>query len=222
MGEETMYRWVGWPAAAVGVALAGAAWAQADEVQPQLINGKVQAASASQLTISSQGLSMTFALTPKTEIMTSHPGKLADIKAGVFLGTTNTPTGSSSGESTEVHIFPAGSRLGEGDRPMGGQAAGSRMTNGTVSSEKAGGATAQGGSRMTNGSVGTVAKSGQSVTMQVAYAGGKRTIVVTDKTPIIVLTRLKASDLKAGQNVLVGAVPGPGSGKTATFVNVQP
>jgi hypothetical protein len=153
--------------------------------------------------------------------MTSRPGKLADIKAGVFLGTTNTPTGTGSGDSTEVHIFPAGVKMGEGDRPMGPQASGSRMTNGTVSSAASG--PAGGGSRMTNGSVGAVAKGGSSVTMKVAYAGGVRTVTVTDKTPITVLTTLKPTALKPGSNVLVGAVPGPKGGeKVASFVNVQP
>jgi hypothetical protein len=209
-------------AGAGGLALAGAAQAQGDQVQPELVSGKVVSASASQLTISSQGLNQVFVVTPKTEVMTSHPGKLSDIKPGVFLGTTNTPTGAASGDSTEVHIFPPGVKMGEGDRPMGAQASGSRMTNGTVASAKTGPAAPAGGSRMTNGSVGNVAKAGASVTMQVDYAGGKRTVVVTDKTPIMVLTSLKASALKPGQNVLVGAVPGPGAGKTASFVNVQP
>jgi hypothetical protein len=202
-------------------ALAGAAWAQGDQVQPELISGKVQAVTASQLTISSQGLNQSFVLNKQTEIMTSRPGTLADIKAGSFLGTTNTPTGAASGDSTEVHIFPPGVKMGEGDRPMGPQASGSRMTNGTVSSTAKG--PAGDGQRMTNGSVGTVAKAGSSLTMKVAYAGGTRTVTVTDKTPITVLTRLKPTALKPGENVLVGAVPGPTKGeKVASFVNVAP
>jgi hypothetical protein len=201
-------------------ALAGAAWAQGDQVQPELISGKVQAVTASELTISSQGLNQSFVLNKQTEIMTSRPGTLADIKSGSFLGTTNTPTGAASGDSTEVHIFPPGVKMGEGDRPMGPQASGSRMTNGTVSSTAKG---SGGGARMTNGSVGTVAKAGSSLTMKVAYAGGTRTVTVTDKTPITVLTRLKPTALKPGENVLVGAVPGPKAGeKVASFVNVSP
>jgi hypothetical protein len=216
-----MGKWIVWSAAAAGAAaLAGSAWAQGDQVQPQLINGKVQSVSDSELSISSQGLTMAFTLTPKTQIMTSRPGTLADIKPGSFLGTTNTPTGAASGESTEVHIFPPGVKMGEGDRPMGAQAAGARMTNGTVSSTAAGGPA--GGSRMTNGAVGTVAKAGTSITMRVDYAGGQRTVVVTDKTPIVVLTSLKPSAIKPGANVLVGAVPGPNGTKEAQFVNVQP
>lgn len=206
-----------------GLAIAAAAHAQSDQVQPELIAGKVTGVTASQLTISSQGLSMGFRLTPKTTIMVSRPGKLSDIKRGSFLGTTNTPTGAASGESTEVHIFPPGVRMGEGDRPMGAQS-GSRMTNGTVSSaaKTSAAPAAAGGVRMTNGSVGTVAKATAGVTMQVAYAGGTRKVVVTDKTPIVVLTRIKPGALKPGDNVLVGAVPGPGGAKTASFVNVQP
>ena len=211
-----MTRWMLWPAAIAGLALCGAAAAQ---VQPELVSGKVQSVSASQLTIASQGLTRSFVVTPKTEVMTSRQGKLSDIKPGSFIGTTNTPTGAATGDSTEVHIFPPGVKMGEGDRPMGPQASGSRMTNGTVSSTAA---SSGGGSRMTNGSVGDVKSKGGAITMQVAYAGGKRTVVVTDKTPIVVLTSIKPTALKAGENVLVGAVPGPGSQKTAQFVNVQP
>lgn len=212
-----MSKWIMGPVAALAaVTLAGAA--RAEEPQPQLISGKVQSVTATELTISSQGLNMSFVVTPQTVIMTSRPGTLADIKPGSFIGTTNTPTGPGAGKSTEVHIFPQGVRMGEGDRPMGTQAAGSRMTNGTVSSTAAG----QDASRMTNGSVGGVARTGTSITMEVAYAGGKRTVEVTDKTPIVVLTSIKATALKPGANVLVGAVPGPGSQKTAQFVNVQP
>jgi hypothetical protein len=215
-----MGKWIVWSAAAAGAAaLAGAAWAQGDQVQPQLVNGKVQSVSASEISIASQGLTMTFALTPKTQIMTSRPGALADIKPGSFIGTTNNPTSAASGESTEVHIFPPGVKMGEGDRPMGPQASGARMTNGTVSSTAAGGA---GGPRMTNGSVGTVAKAGSSITMKVDYAGGQRTVVVTDKTPIVVLTSLKPTAIKPGSSVLVGAVPGPNGTKEAQFINVQP
>ena len=204
-------------------ALAGAAAAQ-DNVQPELVPGKVKTVSASEITISSQGLARTFGVDAKTVVMTSHPGTLKDLKPGVFLGTTNNATGAVSGDSTEVHIFPPGVKMGEGDRPMGPANGGStRMTNGTVSSARTASAPASsGGQRMTNGSVGQVADSGKGVAIDVAYQGGHRRVIVTDKTPIIVLTKIRPTALTPGQNVLVGAVPGPGGQKTASFINVQP
>ena len=207
-------------ATAGGLALASGALVQAAEPQPDLVAGKVESVTASELTISSQGLKVSFHLTPQTEVMVSRAGKLSDIKPGSFLGTTNTATGAASGDSTEVHIFPPGVKMGEGDRPMGGPQASTRMTNGTVSSTGKGPAT--GGTRMTNGSVGAVAKASSSVTMDVAYAGGHRKVVVTSSTPIVVLTSIKATKLTPGSNVLVGAVPGPDKERTASFVNVQP
>jgi hypothetical protein len=210
------------PAALIGgVALAGAALAQGDQVQPQFVAGKVVSGSDKALTISSQGLNRTFVVTPKTVIMSSRPGTLKDIKPGSFIGTTNTATGAASGDSTEVHIFPPGVKMGEGDRPMGAPASGTRMTNGTVSDAKPE-ASGTGGTRMTNGSVGDVAKASTGITMDVAYAGGTRKVLVTDKTPIVVLTKLKPTALKAGSNVMVGEVPGPAGTQEAQFVNVQP
>ncbi len=188
-------------------------------VQPTLTPGVVSAASATSLTITSQGAPATYALTPATNIMVTHKGSLADIKAGTFLGTTNTPAADGTGSSTEVHIFPPGVKMGEGDRPMPAQpgAAAARMTNGTVSA-----ASAAGGARMTNGSAGKVSTSGQGVQMDVAYEGGTRRIVVTPATPISVMSAGTPAMLKPGTKVLVGHAPAAGGPDTASFINVQP
>lgn len=190
------------------------------EVQPALTPGKVSALSGTTLTITNQGAPVSFQLSPATVIMVAHKGALADIKAGGFLGTTNVPSADGSGSSTEVHIFPPGVKMGEGDRAMGTTPDGgaSRMTNGTVS---AAGPADGGGSRMTNGSVGTVATGAKGVQMDVAYAGGHRQIVVPPNTPVMVMSSGTTDLLKPGANVLVGAVPGPNGTQTATFINLQ-
>ena len=194
--------------------------------QPQFTGGKVQSASATELTIVSQNGPVSFQLTPATQIMVTHTGTVADIKPGSFLGTTNVPSADGTGQSTEVHVFPPGVKMGEGDRPMGpppsdgSTVAVSRMTNGAVSAV----APAQDAStpRMTNGSVGAVANGTGGVEMDVAYAGGKRHIVVPAKTPVMVLTSGTTALLKPGVNVLVGAVPGQGGSSEASFINIQP
>ena len=188
------------------------------EAQPKLTPGVVNSVAGSTLNIMSQGAPAAFQLTPATTIMIAHKGTLADIKAGSFLGTTNTPSPDGSGQSTEVHVFPPGVKMGEGDRPMGPAPAGgaaSRMTNGTVS------ATSNGGTRMTNGAAGNVATGAQGVQMDVAYQGGTRHIVVPPTTPVMVMASGTPALLKPGTNVLVGHVPASG-GETATFINIQP
>ena len=207
------------PAPTSSEASASAAPASAP-AQPTLTPGVVSAATATSLTITSQGAPATYALGPDTNIMVTHKGSLADIKAGTFLGTTNTPAADGTGSSTEVHIFPPGVKMGEGDRPMPAApgAAASRMTNGTVSAASA----AAGATRMTNGSAGKVSSGAHGVQMDVAYQGGARHIVVTPATPISVMSAGTPAMLKPGTKVLVGHAPAAGGADTASFINVQP
>ena len=188
------------------------------EAQPKLTPGVVSQASSTSLTITVQGAPTTYQLTPGTNIMVTHKGSLADIKAGTFLGTTNVPDASGTGSSTEVHIFPPGVKMGEGDRPMAAApgAGATRMTNGTVS------AASPAASRMTNGSADNVSTGAQGVQMDVAYQGGTRHIVVTPATPISVMSSGTPEMLKPGTKVLVGHVAGAGGAETATFINVTP
>jgi hypothetical protein len=184
------------------------------------VAGEIKSATPTQLTIVSQGKTETVGLTPQTVIMAARKGTVADIKPGSFLGTTNVPVGNGTGSSTEVHIFPAGVKMGEGDRPMGpatGSGTASRMTNGTVSS--AGPAT--GGSRMTNGAVGAVSSGTGGTVMDVTYQGGQRHIIVSPKTPVQVMSLASPKQLTKGTPVVLGVVPGAGDSKTATFVNIQ-
>ena len=189
-------------------------------VQPQLTPGVITTVSATDLTINNQDTPASFQLSPATQIMVTHAGTIADIKPGSFIGTTNVPSADGTGQSTEVHVFPPGVKMGEGDRPMGAApTATTRMTNGTVSAAapKAGSAT-----RMTNGSVGTVANAAAGLEMDVAYEGGKRHIVVPSDTPVMVMSSGSTQLLKPGVKVLVGAVPAASGNPTATFINIQP
>jgi hypothetical protein len=189
--------------------------------QPQLTPGVVVMASATELAINSSDTPATFQLSPATTIMVAHTGTVADIKPGSFIGTTNVPSADGTGQSTEVHIFPPGVKMGEGDRPMGATPAApaSRMTNGTVSAAAPAEASA---TRMTNGSVGAVANAPAGLAMDVAYAGGQRHIVVPADTPVMVMSSGTTELLKPGVKVLVGAVPGPNGSRDATFINITP
>ena len=213
------------PAPTAAASSAAPAAEAAANVQPQLTSGAVTAVSGSQLTISNQDTPATFELSPQTVIMIAHKGTVADIKAGGFIGTTNVPSADGTGQSTEVHVFPPGVKMGEGDRPMGppsSSAPASRMTNGTVSAA-APADTGASTSRMTNGSVGAVSTNASAgLQMDVAYAGGHRQIVVPANTPVMVMSSGTTALLKPGTKVLVGAVPGPNGVQEATFINVQP
>ena len=190
--------------------------------QPQLTPGVVVTASTTELVIDNQDTPATFQLSPATTIMIAHKGTVADIKPGSFIGTTNLAAADGTGQSTEVHVFPPGVKMGEGDRPMGATpaAAASRMTNGTVSA--AAPASDASATRMTNGSVGAVANAPAGLQMDVAYAGGQRHIVVPADTPVMVMSSGTTDLLKPGVKVLVGNVPGPNGNRAATFINIQP
>jgi hypothetical protein len=192
----------------------------AANVQPELTSGVVQSALDTQLTINVNDTPASFQLSPQTTIMVQHSGTVEDIKPGSFIGTTNVPSADGTGQSVEVHVFPPGVKMGEGDRPMPAapSAPASRMTNGTVSAA----APASDGSRMTNGSVGAVSNATAGIEMDVAYEGGKRHIVVPAKTPVMVMSSGTAELLKPGTRVLVGSVPGANGVKEATFINIQP
>jgi hypothetical protein len=197
----------------------------AANVQPQIAAGTVTAVTASELTLSSQDVPATYELAAQTPVMVTRKGSVSDIKPGSFLGATNVPSADGSSQSTEVHIFPPGVKMGEGDRPMGppsSSAPATRMTNGTVS---AAGPADQGASstRMTNGSVGQVSSdSSKGVQMVVAYQGGQRQITVSANTPVTVLSNGTMDQVKPGAKVVVGYVPGPNGSKQLTFVNIQP
>lgn len=210
--------------------LAALALAQPTRAQPQpapeLTAGQIQSLSATGLTVVSQGKPIVFRIAPTVQVISSHRGTVADIKPGSFIGTTNTPIAAAAGRSTEVHVFPPGVKLGEGDRPMGPipgaggarPAGGNRMTNGTVRSSTA----SMAANRMTNGSVSRLAKGSNGLAFDVDYGNGVRHIVVPPSTPVMMMDRGSLSDLKPGMTVLIGAVRARDGARVATFINLPP
>ena len=86
-------------------------------------------------------------------------------------------------------------------KTSGGMSGGSSMTNGTVSA-KSGGSMSS-GSSMTNGSVTSASGGGQSITLQVDYGKGSKTIVVPADVPTVKVAPGSRSDIKAGAHVFV-------------------
>ena len=80
-----------------------------------------------------EGKTVTVALDPAFTVNHTVKAKLADIKPGDFVGTGAYPDGD-AWKAAEVHIFPKGSRQGEGHRPWSSDPTGT-MTNAEVTAD---------------------------------------------------------------------------------------
>ena len=109
---------------------------------------------------------------------------LADIKPGLFVGSTGIPLPDGSQKAIEVHIFPEAMRgTGEGHYPWDLQTD-STMTNANVEETVAG-------------------VDGQTLTLK--YKTGEKKIVVTPQTAIVTYNPGDKNDLKPGTKIFIGA-----------------
>jgi hypothetical protein len=109
---------------------------------------------------------------------------LADIKPGLFVGSTGMPQPDGSQKAIEVHIFPEAMRgTGEGHYPWDLQAD-STMTNANVEETVAG-------------------VDGQTLTLKCKT--GEKKIVVTPQTAIVTYNPGDKNDLKPGTKIFIGA-----------------
>ncbi len=107
---------------------------------------------------------------------------LADIKPGLFVGSTGLPQPDGSQKAIEVHIFPEAMRgTGEGHYPWDLQA-GSTMTNANVEEAVTG-------------------VDGQTLTLK--YKTGEKKIVVTPQTAIVTYNPGDKADLKPGTKIFI-------------------
>ena len=107
---------------------------------------------------------------------------LADIKPGLFVGSTGMPQPDGSQKAIEVHIFPEAMRgTGEGHYPWDLQAD-STMTNANVEELVAG-------------------VDGQTLTLK--YKNGEKKIVVTPQTVIVTYGPGDKADLKPGTKIFI-------------------
>jgi hypothetical protein len=94
--------------------------------------GRITAVAGDTLTVkTSAGKTLKIVLAPGAAITAAKPAKVADIKPGCFVGTAARPEANDRWRAIEVHIFPPGSRLGEGHRPWPPEP-GATMTNADV------------------------------------------------------------------------------------------
>ncbi len=115
--------------ALVAFAAGGTAQAQTMRVRGQITH--VDGDSIQVKTV--DGKRLTIALSPDATVTSVVPAKLAEIKPGRFVGTAARPEANHPDrlQAIEVHIFPPGSRLGEGHRPWDPEP-GATMTNADV------------------------------------------------------------------------------------------
>ena len=107
---------------------------------------------------------------------------LADIKPGLFVGSTGMPQPDGSQKAIEVHIFPEAMRgTGEGHYPWDLQAD-STMTNANVEESVAG-------------------VDGQTLTLK--YKNGEKKIIVTPQTVVVAYSPGDKADLKPGTKIFI-------------------
>ena len=115
---------------------------------------------------------------------------LADIKPGLFVGSTGMPQPDGSQKAIEVHIFPEAMRgTGEGHYPWDLQAE-STMTNANVEETVAG---VDGQTLMLK------YKTGEK------YVTGEKKIIVTPQTVIVTYNPSDKSELKPGTKIFIAA-----------------
>jgi hypothetical protein len=108
---------------------AGASSAQQDT--PLRVRGTITSIKGDDLTVKSvDGKILAITLAPDATVTAVVPAKLTEIKPGRFVGTAARPDGD-KWQALEVHIFPPGSRTGEGHRPFAPEP-GATMTNAEV------------------------------------------------------------------------------------------
>ena len=133
---------------------------------------------------SRDGAELKVALAENGIVVAIVKASLADIKPGLFVGSTGMPQPDGSQKAIEVHIFPEAMRgTGEGHYPWDLQAD-STMTNANVEETVAG-------------------VEGQTLTLK--YKTGEKKIVVTPQTVIVTYNPGDKNDLQPGTKIFIAA-----------------
>ena len=132
------------------------------------VAGTVQSLDATTLTVVKDGAATAIAMPSTATISVIKKIDVSAIQSGSFIGTTNVDKADGSGQSTEVHVFAPGVRMGEGHYPM------------------------TGGNMMTNGDVTMVVTGAKGQELDIKYDGrggkGVRHVVVPPGTPVIAMS----------------------------------
>ena len=186
--------------AAIGLALIGAV-SSASAQETVRIRGIIEQVEGPVYVVKNRdGAELKLTVTDNPLFVAIAPATMADIKPGMFVGSTAMPGPDGSLRAVEVHIFPEAMRgTGEGHRPF--NIPGSTMTNGTAA-----GATVTG----VDGSA-----------IKVKYKEGEKVIVVPPNVPIVRYEIGSLADLKSGAAFTVlAATKKPDGSFEAPRINV--
>lgn len=147
----------------------------------------------------SNGQPATVLLAPDASVTSVQPAKLTDIKPGRFVGTAARPGDGGRWQTIEVHIFPVGSRLGEGHHPWAPEP----------------------GATMTNADVTAAAVKASDGKMTLATGGQTYEFDVPKGTPIVTMDPGTRALIKKGAHVVISqAQPGAGGSYNAKSIYV--
>jgi hypothetical protein len=186
--------------AAVALSLGTMLPSYAQETATQRLRGQVTAVNGDLIHLrTSNGTPATVLLAPDATVISVTPAKLSDIQPGRFVGTAARPEPGGRWQTLEVHIFPVGSRIGEGHRPWAPEP-GATMTNADVVAA----AVTTGNSKM------TLSTGGQTYEFDVPKG-----------TPIVAMDPGTRAQIKKGARVAIGrAQRGAGGSYTAKNIEV--
>jgi hypothetical protein len=176
--------------------LAGAVDAQA----PTRVRGTVTAFDFNYnvLSVKTKGGNTDVVVVEKTEIITTQPIPLSDIKPGDFLGVTSAKAADGTLTALEIRRFPKPNNPGH--RPFDGRD----------------------DQTMTNASVSSMVQSARGDELMLTYAGGTQKIVVPESAAISALVPGNRLQLVSGAAVNLTARPGGDGMLTAIRIQVSP
>jgi hypothetical protein len=159
--------------------------ASAQQPKPQRVRGTVEKVDGSLLTLKGKdGAPISVKMADNVNVVAVVHATTADIKPGLFVGSTAMPEADGSWKAVEIHIFPESMRgTGEGDRPFDYQPK-STMTNASVSDMV---------SKVDGGS------------MTLKYKEGEKKIDIVPSTQIVTYVPGSRDDLKPGVKIVITA-----------------
>lgn len=165
------------PVLAASALLAYGSMAAAQSAAPVTrVRATIDKVNADNLEVSAKGgKKMTLKLAPDLTLFSVSHAAIGDIKSDSFIGTAAVPLPDGSLKALEVHVFPAGMKVGEGHYAWD-LGKNSSMTNGTVGD--------------------VVVTSGRTITVK--YPDGEKKIVVPPDVPIVSLNKGDRSLLVPG------------------------
>jgi hypothetical protein len=169
------------------ISIAASAHVHAQTESTVRLRGTVERVDGANFVIKTRdGADLTLTLTDHPLFVAIVKSTMADIKPGMFVGSTGIPQADGTQKAIEVHIFPESMRgTGEGhyDWDLKPQ---SKMTNANV--EQA-----------------TTVAGVEGQMLSVKYKGGEKKVLVTPETAVVTYTTGDSADLKPGTKVFIGA-----------------